>query len=361
MLEWPGNTAHKWPTHRSRRALVIEVLTVLLVVIAAITITRAASAGSGTPNSPTVPAAVTTRVEPGVVDVVSTLGLQSAQAAGTGMVMAATGEVLTNNHVVNGATSVQVTDVGNDRSYSAVVVGTDAANDVAVLQLDGASRLATVPFGDSTSVFVGNTVVAIGNAGGVGGKPSTAPGSITALGQSITATDAGGLSEQLSNMIETDAAIQPGDSGGPLVSGGGQVIGMDTAASNGYTMQVGGEEGFAIPINTARSIAAQIEAGKASSTVHIGPAAFIGVSVQETSGGPGAEVAGVFEGSPAQKAGLGTGDVITTLNGQTVTSASDLSDALRAFHPGDTIELGWVGSSGQQRTTVIHLAVGPAD
>ena len=203
--EWPGDTRYKWPTHRTRRVLVIELMTVLLLVLAAISITRAASAGGGSPESPTVPATVTAKVERGVVDVVSTLGLQSAEAAGTGMVVTATGEVITNNHVVNGATSVQVTDVGNGRSYSAVVVGTDAANDVAVLQLDGASGLATVMFGNSTNVSVGDTVVAMGNAGGVGGKPSTAGGTVTALGQSITATDPDGLSEQLSNMVQTDA------------------------------------------------------------------------------------------------------------------------------------------------------------
>ncbi len=359
--EWPGDTRYKWPTHRTRRVLVIELMTVLLLVLAAISITRAASAGGGSPESPTVPATVTAKVERGVVDVVSTLGLQSAEAAGTGMVVTATGEVITNNHVVNGATSVQVTDVGNGRSYSAVVVGTDAANDVAVLQLDGASGLATVMFGNSTNVSVGDTVVAMGNAGGVGGKPSTAGGTVTALGQSITATDPDGLSEQLSNMVQTDAAIQPGDSGGPLISADGQVIGMDTAASNGYTMQIAGAEGFAIPIDRARAIAADIEAGKASTTIHIGPSAILGVSVQDASIGTGAEIVGVFDGSPAQKAGLAAGDMITTLNGETVSSASELTDALRAFHPGDTIDLAWADSSGRHQTSSIRLVTGPAD
>jgi S1-C subfamily serine protease len=204
-------------------------------------------------------------------------------------------------------------------------------------------------------------VVAMGNAGGAGGKPSTASGSVTALGQSIMATDPDGLSEQLSDMIQTNAAIQPGDSGGPLISTAGQVIGMDTAASNGYTFQSSTEEGFAIPINTARDVAAQIEAGKASATVHIGPSAFIGISVQDTTSGTGAQIVAVFAGSPAQKAGLSAGDVITTLNGQTVTSASELTNALRAFHPGDTIVLGWTTSSGQKHVSAIRLSTGPAD
>ncbi len=179
--------------------------------------------------------------------------------------------------------------------------------------------------------------------------------------QSITATDPDGLSEQLSNMIQTDAAIQPGDSGGPLIKANGQVIGMDTAASNGYTMQIAGEEGFAIPINMARAIAADIEARKASRTIHIGPSAFVGISAQDASSGAGVEIVGVFAGSPAQKAGLPTGDIITTLNGKTVSSASELIGALRAFHPGDAIDLGWAGPSGRQQTSTIYLVTGPAD
>jgi S1-C subfamily serine protease len=264
--ERPGNIGYRWPTHRTRRALVTEVLTVLVVLFAAISITRAASTGSGTPQTPAVPASVTAKVEPGVVDVVSILGLQSAEAAGTGMVVTASGVVLTNNHVVNGATTVTVTDVGNGRSYSAVVVNSS-----------------------------------------------------------------------------------------------GQVIGMDTAASNGYTFQAGSDEGFAIPINTARAIAAEIEAGKASSDLHVGPSAFVGVSVQDATSGTGAEVVGVFDGSPAQRAGLTAGDVINALNGQAVTSASELTDALRAFHPGDTIELGWTDSSGRPHVSAIRLVTGPAD
>ena len=178
---------------------------------------------------------IASRVDPGLVDVKSTLGYQDATALGTGIVLTSSGEVLTNNHVINGATSVSVTDVGNGKTYNATVVGYDESGDVAVLQLSGASGLTTAALGNSSSVAVGNNVVALGNAGGVGGTPSVAAGTVTALNQSITASDeSSGASEQLTGLIETNADIQAGDSGGSLVNSYGQVIGMDTAASTGF-------------------------------------------------------------------------------------------------------------------------------
>ena len=296
---------------------------VALVVAAALVVARNIVT-NGTASSTPGSSVMTAKVEPGVVDVVSTLGMQNAEAAGTGMVLTPTGEVLTNNHVIDGATSVKVTDVGNGRSYSAVVVGTDAAQDVAVLQLQGASGLATVPIGKSSSVAVGDAVVAVGNAGGVGGTPSTASGTVTALDRSITARDPEGLSEQLSGLIQTDVALEPGDSGGPLVDTGGRVVGIDTAASNGYSFQAGTGEAFAIPIDTAMAVAAQIEAGQASAAIHIGPTGYLGVVVENAFSGSGAVVVGVVGGSPAQHAGVLAGDVVTSLDGQAVASASAL-------------------------------------
>ena len=181
------------------------------------------SAGS-TPSPAASTTALTTsqianKVDPGLVDIVSTLGDQNAEAAGTGMVVTSSGEVLTNNHVIDGATSIKATDIGNGRTYTAKVVGYDKSDDVAVIQLQGASGLTTVSFGDSSQVAVGQSVVALGNAGGTGGTPSVATGTVTALNQSITASDEGsGSSENLTGMIETNANIQPGDSGGSLVN-----------------------------------------------------------------------------------------------------------------------------------------------
>ena len=197
---------------------------------------------------------VANRVDSGLVDINVTLN-GNEEAAGTGMVLTSTGEVLTNNHVIEGATSIRVTDVGNQKTYRAKFVGYDRTSDVAVVQLEGASGLKTVSLGNSSSVRIGEAVVGIGNAGGGGGTPSYAGGSVVALGQSITASDQGdGTSENLTGLIETDADIQPGDSGGPLVNSSGKVIGMDTAASAGFAIEQGGSattQGFSIPIATA--------------------------------------------------------------------------------------------------------------
>jgi S1-C subfamily serine protease len=332
-------------------------------------------------------AQVASKVDPGLVDVVSTLGYQDGEAAGTGMVLTSNGEVLTNNHVIDGATSIKVTDVGNGRMYTAKVVGYDKTHDVAVLQLVNASGLQTVSL-SSAGVQSGQKVVALGNAGGKGGTPSVATGRITGTGKTITASDEdAGNAEQLQGLIETNAGIQPGDSGGPLVNTQGEVVGMDTAASTGISTtgfgtqsQPTATQAFAIPVTHAISIASQIEAGKASSTVHLGTTAFLGVEVSpagSTSGsgfggfgggssgggsstGSGATVAGVVNGSAAAQAGLAQGDVITSVAGHTIESATDVSSALAKHHPGDEISLGWTDQYGQSHTATVQLGSGPA-
>jgi S1-C subfamily serine protease len=318
---------------------------------------------------------IASHVDPGLVDVVSTLGYQQSEAAGTGLVLTPSGEVLTNNHVIEGATSITVTDVGSGRSYQATVVGYDQSKDIAVLQLQGASGLQTVSLGNSDTAAIGQAVVGIGNAGGAGGTPSVASGQITALGQSITASDAGsGTSEQLTGLIEDNADIQPGDSGGPLVNTAGQVIGIDTAASTAtgfqfQTQQSQATQAFAIPINEALSIAHQIMASDASSTVHIGSTGFLGVEVMSASNaadqgiqaGSGAVVAGVLPGSAAEGAGITAGDVITSVDGQSVSSPSALQSAMEQHHAGDTVTLGWTDQSGQSHSATVTLAAGPAE
>ena len=329
---------------------------------------------------------IASRVDPGLVDIVSTLGYQSAEAAGTGMVVTSSGEVLTNNHVIDGATSIKVTDIGNGRTYTATVVGYNKTDDVAVLQLQGASGLSTASFGNSSDVTAGDKVVALGNAGGKGGTPSVAAGRVTALNQAITASDEGsGNSENLTGMIETNANIQPGDSGGSLVNAEGQIIGMDTAASSSSEMSSpfgsspSGQsssstpsqtQAFAIPINRALSIASEIEAGSASSTVHIGATGFLGVEVGSSGNSfmPGGEqdssgvtVAGTLPGSPAAQAGLSEGDVIDSINGHAVSSSSDIQSAIGQDHPGDQVSVAWTDQSGQTQTSTMTLANGPAD
>jgi S1-C subfamily serine protease len=319
-----------------------------------------AATASGSTATALTTSQIVSKTDPAVVDVVSTLG-QNGTAAGTGIVLTSSGEVLTNNHVINGATSIKVSDVGNGQTYTASVVGYDASHDIAVIQLQGASGLQTANLGNSSSVTVGSKVVAIGNAGGQGGTPSVATGTVTGLNQSITATDAAsGTAEQLSGLIRTNAAIQAGDSG--------QVIGIDTAASSG-SVQLNSStatQAFTIPINEAVSIARQIEAGTSSATVHIGSTALLGVEIASASqqlGNPaagGAQVAGVQPGSAAAGAGLTSGDVITAVGGHRVSSASDVRSALSRYHPGDKISITWTDQAGQSHSATAVLGSGPA-
>jgi S1-C subfamily serine protease len=331
------------------------------------------SAGAGSLNVQ----ALQNKVDPAVVDVTSQLKYQEATAEGTGMVISSDGLVLTNNHVIDQATSVSATLVESGRTYTAKVVGYDSNDDVALLKLVGASGLKTVNFGNSGNIKVGDGVLALGNAGGRGGLPSTASGVIQGTGRTIQASDDGAnTTETLHDMLQTDAPIQEGDSGGPLVNAAGQVIGMDTAANasgNGNGQEPSpGTVGFAIPINNAASIERQIAAGHASASVHIGLGGFMGIGVGDRSAsqpcsgisGPGsqapvqsgAEVCQVFTGTPAASSGLSPGDVITSVNGHAVASANSLTSLLASGHPGDRVTIGYVDLHGAKHTTTFPLA-----
>jgi len=313
--------------------------------------------GSGSSGSGTSGATATAAQTVGVVDINTDLKYQGAQAAGTGMVLTSSGEILTNNHVVNGATSISVTVISTGAKYTASVVGTAPTQDVAVLQLQNASGLQTIKLGESNSVAVGDAVTGVGNAGGVGGAPSAAAGTVTALDQPITAADETGQNVQhLTGMIETDAAIQAGDSGGPLYDASNEVIGMDSAASAGAT----GTQAYAIPIDHALQIAQQIESGSASSTVHIGLPAFLGVSIA-ASAVQGATVQSTLDGGPAAGAGITAGDVITSVGGTAINSGSDLQAALRNYQPGQSVTVTWSDQAGQSHTAKVTLGTGPAD
>jgi S1-C subfamily serine protease len=305
------------------------------------------------------------QVAAGSVDLISKQDLEGTEAAGTGIVLTPDGEVLTNNHVISGATSLTATDIGNGRSYTATVIGYDRSHDLALVQLHGASGLQTLTLAAGARVAVGNPVTALGNAGGRGGQPSTATGSVTALDQQIVATDqATGSSEQLSGLIQVDAPIEAGDSGGPLVNASGQVIGIDTAASVGYQFRSAPAEGFAVPAAQAKTTADAIAAGQASATVHIGATAWLGVGVGSTdpaaAGTSGAAIVQVVPGSPAESLGLAPGDVITSLNGAPVAGATDLTALLDRHHPGDTVTLGWSDNYGQSQSARLALGTGPA-
>jgi S1-C subfamily serine protease len=311
-------------------------------------------------------ASIAAIIDPALVDIVSTFEYQQATGAGTGIVLTATGEIVTNNHVISGATSISVTDVGNGQTYKASVVGYDAAHDVAVLQLEGASGLQTASI-NSSAATVGEAVVAAGNAGGTGGTPTAAAGSVTAVNQSITASnELTGTSERLSNLIQVDAAIQSGDSGGALVDSTGSVIGINTAGSSNYSLSSQTGRGYAIPIADALSIVKAIEAGQGSSTTHVGASAFLGILLGSSSNGrvgrsstPGALVGGVITGDPAAKAGIVAGDTITSLGGKAVGSATTLGELMVGYHPGDTVTVGWVNAAGTAHTAKVVLVSGP--
>jgi S1-C subfamily serine protease len=309
---------------------------------------------NGTSTSASI---ATAEQQKGIVTIVSVLAYQRAESAGTGMVLTSNGEILTNNHVVNGATSITVTVASTGKSYRADVVGTDPSDDVAVLQLRNASGLTTAKVGDSSDVAVGDAVVGVGNAGGTGTLRASA-GAVTALNQSITATDESGQSgERLTGLIEVNAAIISGDSGGPLYNAKGEIVGMDTAASANQAVT---SAAYAIPIDNAVKIADRIESGVETSTIHIGLPAFLGVGVG-AGGTQGAAVTRLLDGGPAGDAGITEGSTITAIDGKQVTSADTLKSTLAKYEPGNRVSVRWTDPAGTSHSATVTLGTGPAD
>jgi S1-C subfamily serine protease len=320
-------------------------------------------------------AKIATKVDPGLVDITTTFASSTGTAEGTGMILTSDGLVLTNNHVVEDAATLSVRDVATNATYVGKVIGYDLTQDVALIQLKDASGLTTIKTANSDKITSGEKIVGIGNAGGVGGTPSFVPGSVVALNQAITAGDetnpAG--SERLSGLIEVNAAIEPGDSGGPLVNDNGKVVGMDTAGSDlngGFGFDPGNtssDRGYAIPINTALAIVSSIRDDDAVSGVHIGDTAFLGVefdSATSAGGSPnsasGVTIAGTVAGSAANTAGLVAGDIITSIDGQSVTTGTDLQTILLTKKPGDTIHVNYLNTSGAAKSISVVLGSGPA-
>jgi S1-C subfamily serine protease len=348
-------------------------------------------------------------VSPGIVDITSSLTYQGGTAAATGMVISKNGLVLTNNHVIEGTTGLTARIVATGQRYTAKFLGYNKSDDVAVIQLENASGLKTVPLGNSSTVKVGDGVVALGNAGGTGGT-TVVSGAITGLNQSITASDDGSAaSEKLTNMLRTDANIVPGDSGGPLASTDGKVIGMDTAAATGsFNNGQPSDVGFAIPINRALNIAKQIINGDSSGSVTIGSTGFLGVLVpagkasqvsdpaqqrslqiaadeagdggvppprsglnclpnNQDSGIPGqvaaassgALVLGALCGTPSAAAGLVPGDVIISVDGHAVTTPSSLTGIMAGLRSGTKVSVTWETLSGGSETRPLTLLPAP--
>lgn len=406
---WPPapGSHHRQPPRRNRHTLwaLVAVLAVAVGVGEAIAwgSTNASSifpTSSVHPGAPAKqvsqqkanPTAIAGQSDPGIVDVTAQLSLQNGEAAGTGMVLTSSGEILTNNHVVDEATSLSVKISNGSKTYPAKVIGTDPTDDVAVIQAEGASGLTPLSFGSSSSISTGDSIVAIGNALNKPGPPTVTQGTVTALNRSITVNSDLGGQESLSQLIEHNAQLEPGNSGGPLFNATGQVIAMNTAAASGAIPQSGTNDGFAIPINNAMTIARQIESGRNGGNVNIGPRGFLGVELEQPAAGNsgggfgggrggfgsggggfdegggssgGQSTAGVVVGAvepntPAESAGITAGDTITTVDGTSVSSQSDLTAIIGAKHPGDTVRVTWVDQSGDQQTASIKLATNPA-
>ena len=302
------------------------------------------------------------------VNTASSLG----EGAGTGMVLSSDGLALTNYHVVDGSSEVEVTVADTGETYLATVVGRDATQDVAVLQLQDATDLETISV-DASGVETGESVAAIGNGSGQGYLTAVS-GGVTAVDQSISAASLGDT-EDLTGLIETDADVVPGYSGGPLVDADGQVVGMSTAASTGQTSEQ--VNGYAIDIIEALDIADQIVAGTESDSVQVGASGALGVTVTDAAaaaqqeyadprsrgsreGGTasatsGALVVEVTPGSAAESAGLVAGDTVTALDGTEVADSSELSDQVSALDPGDSVSLVWTDADGAEHTATLDL------
>lgn len=284
---------------------------------------------------------------------------------GTGMIISKNGLVVTNNHVIAAAVSsgsITVTQSGSTTSLPATLVGTNPVDDVALIRIDGASRLHPVTFGNSNALVAGDAVVAIGNALGLAaGTPTVTQGIVSALGRTVTAGTSTST-ETLNNMIQTDAAINPGNSGGPLLDSSGNVIGMNTAVAgtlpNGESTQ---NIGFAIPVATIESLLKSLEAGE-SVVTH---GAFIGVEIESLtpslraqygfSVSSGAVVMSVIPGTGAAAAGVKQGDIIVGINSSAIAGAQDVSSLLSTLRPGDQITLHLVRGT---RRFSLHITLG---
>lgn len=324
----------------------------LLAVLATLAPAVAASPAGAAGHS--MHARVKAGANVGIVDIYTTLGYSNGRAAGTGMILTRSGEVLTNNHVIAGATKFKVVDVTTHRRYSATVAGYSVSRDIAVLHLAHASGLRTVKRGGAIPLHVGMQVLARGNAQGLGGTPKVARGRIIALHQQIVAKGEIGDSETLNNVIATNAPVVPGYSGGPLENSQNRVLGIVTAGSTS-----GVHRGFAIPIKQALQIARRIESGRSNAIVHVGPTAFLGVGLDDASGGGGAKVVSIVAGKPADLAGLALGDVITSLNGAAISSTADLRQTVLSLVPGKAVAIGWTDTNGVAQTGTITPISGP--
>ena len=269
--------------------------------------------------------------------------ITAGRAEGSGFVYDENGDVVTNQHVVGGGGAFRVT-FWNGKTYDAHLVGSDASTDLAVIKVDApASQIHPLQLGDSSALQVGDGVVAIGSPFGL--QETVTSGIVSALHRTMTSPS----NFTISDSIQTDAAINHGNSGGPLLNTAGDVVGVNSQIRS----DSGGNEGvgFAIPSNTVRNVVTQLIAtGKAEH-------AFLGVTIDSTASN--ALIAGVREGTPAAKAGLRKGDVVTSLGGKTISNPDDLASVINSFKPGDSVSLTYE-RGGESHTVQVKLATRPS-
>ncbi|MFC9896751.1 S1C family serine protease [Nocardia sp. NPDC127579] len=305
--------------------------------------------------------AVTATVRPALVHISTSSRPFGAGAAGSGIVLTAEGQVLTSHHVVKGADTVTVTDVGNGEVYQATVLGYDSGADIALLELTGAAELPVATIGNSGDVRMRDEVIAIGNAGGLGGDPTAIPGVVTDLDATIVALNAADLTRKaLSGMFEIAAPVTSGQSGGALADRRGTVIGVITAASGDPAQKSADDaNGYAVPIDRAMRVVRQIQSGTPTETVHVGPTATLGVIASNAQpAGTGARVEAAIYGMPAHAAGVLEGEIIIALDDRAVTSTQSLHAALNMYRPDQTVGVLVTGPHGERRIPV-ELTVGP--
>lgn len=263
-------------------------------------------------------------------------------SAGTGVVLTADGEVLTNAHVVEGASRINVTLAGESQSRTATLVGADAAADLALLRVD-ATDLPVAILGASSSLAVGDDVVAIGNALALRGGPTVTRGIVSALDRSVD-TDGGSMT----GLVQTDASISSGNSGGPLVNAGGQVIGINTAVASSGGGTAAENIGFAIPVDQVLPVLERLRSGAEADEP-----GRLGVDVEDpTDGSRGAVLRAVAAGTPADDAGLRPGDLVTALDGTPLDGAAALAGAVRAHAPGEVVVVSFSRNGVEQQVTV---------
>jgi len=270
-------------------------------------------------------------------------GSGAQQAEGSGFVYDSDGHIATNAHVVEGANSIKVT-FWNGKTYNASLVGSDPTSDLAVIKVDApASMIHPLQLGDSSALQVGDSVVAIGSPFGL--QETVTSGIVSALHRSISSL----TNFTIPDAIQTDAAINHGNSGGPLLNTAGQVVGINSQIRSDSNGNEG--VGFAIPSDAVRSVISQlISTGKAEH-------AYLGVSIDSSASN--ALLAGVRSGTPAAKAGLKKGDVVTAMGGHTISTPDELASAVNSFKPGDSVSLTYE-RNGQSHTVQVKLATRPS-